>query len=91
MTNEEAIHILGALYRKCQYLGMYPKVNEALDLAIKALEERTKGKWVKISENLSQHYECSECRARPLIARLTDEDVLSTFCPSCGAHMRGDT
>ena len=48
---------------------------------------RCKGKWIKLSENLTWHYECSECHTRPLMSRLVDNDVLSTFCPNCGALM----
>ena len=53
-------------------------------------EQRPQGKWIKIIENLSWHYECNQCHNRPLMARLVDEDVLSDFCPNCGADMRGE-
>ena len=51
--------------------------------------QRPQGKWIKVVENLSWHYECNKCHNRPLMARLVDEDVLSEFCPNCGADMRG--
>lgn len=63
------------------------KSAEISDL-IKAYE-RPQGEWVKVVENISWHYECNQCHNRPLMARLVDEDVLSEFCPNCGADMRG--
>lgn len=50
--------------------------------------ERPQGEWVKVVQNLCWHYECNQCHERPLMARLVDEDVLSNFCPNCGADMR---
>ena len=49
MTNKEAIRILNTLYSADVY------ENEALDLAIKALEERPHGEWVLISERLPDY------------------------------------
>ena len=49
--------------------------------------ERKKGKWIpheggKFVGFPYMHYECSECRAF--------EPTETTFCPNCGADMRGD-
>ena len=77
MTNKEAIEIIN------NRLNTYYCTDEdlqALDLAIKALEnEPKKGKWNKCGWAV----ECSIC----------GEDFpfdIHNFCPNCGADMRGD-
>lgn len=89
MTNKEAIEFLknisseeagrcigneGTFYAE---LMMYHV--EALHLAIKALEERPKGKWEYTNNgiiycNICNHY----------------LGFRGNFCPNCGADMRGD-
>lgn len=50
---------------------------EALEVAIEALQERPKGRWIYIGKHL---YKCSEC---------CFVDVGKTnYCPACGADMR---
>ena len=51
---------------------------------------RPKGKWIKVEmvKDFWWHYECDKCHERPLVDRLADhEDVLSDYCPNCGAIM----
>ena len=45
-----------------------------------------RGKWVRVENGESYHYECSECGERPLYSRYGDV-VLSGVCPMCGAKM----
>ena len=45
-----------------------------------------RGKWVRVEDGESYHYECSECGERPLYSRYGDV-VLSGVCPLCGAKM----
>lgn len=74
MTNKEAIYIIN------NRLNTYYCTDEdlqALDLAIKALEERPQGEWIEDSGNIA----CSHCHTIWLY-RKTD------FCPHCGADMR---
>jgi rubrerythrin len=59
--------------------------NEALDVAIKALQsaEPKSGKWIDTkgnTESYAREYECSECGGTMLGE--------SNFCPNCGADMR---
>ena len=44
------------------------------------------GKWVRVENEESYHYECSRCGERPLYSRYGDV-VLSGVCPMCGAKM----
>ena len=44
------------------------------------------GKWVRVEDGESYHYECSECGERPLYSRYGDVS-LSGVCPMCGAKM----
>lgn len=81
MTNKEAICVCKALWRyeKVDYTDK--EVREALDLAIKALEERPHGVWTTV-KGIEGTYYCSECDG--------DIDWKSRYCPWCGADMRGD-
>lgn len=56
--------------------------------AIEALQAQMpkRGKWVRVEDGESYHYECSECGERPLYSRFGDI-VLSGVCPMCGAKM----
>lgn len=74
MTNKEAIKILNTLYSADVY------ENEALDLAIKALEKRPQGEWIKVDDNVRS--QCSECGFK-----YADYRILLNFCPNCGAKM----
>ena len=51
--------------------------------AIEALQHKT-GKWITASN--TQWYECSECAGAPLWDEY-DQEVLSDYCPNCGAKM----
>lgn len=87
MTNKEAIQIL----RSIRVYDIYPKsaseeTKQALDMAIKALEERPTGKWIehdfKTCGGLGDwDYKCSNC-----------EKVYCgkfNYCPNCGSRMKG--
>lgn len=81
MTNKEAIKYLKLL--KYDYNPLCPQ-REALRLAIRALEERPKGKWIKHSTYKGVLI-CSHCNHGETQAYDTFK-----FCPYCGADMRGD-
>ena len=72
MTRQDAIDIL---------VGVI-KTQKALDMAIKALEQKQKpGKWIV------DRY-CSECEWDKQEASYTSGWV-ENFCPNCGAKMEG--
>ena len=50
------------------------------------------GKWVEYVDDRwgASHYFCSECGNPPLKEERTNRRCLSTFCPNCGADMRGE-
>lgn len=59
------------------------------------IEERKEGEWVKNEHGLKC---CSVCRKRPLqicyydinYDGYTGKDILSNYCPNCGARIRGE-
>lgn len=62
-------------------------VLQAIDIAIKALEERPKGKWIESQEEFEDAFiifkhECSNCKEITFGG--------GNFCPNCGADMRGE-
>ena len=82
MTNKEAIEKLLAM-KKCGGLG--DKDRQALNLAIKALEERPTGKWiVDYQENedaLFKHgWKCPVCETRNTYG-------MPPYCMYCGAKL----
>ena len=74
----------------CYEQGNMGEQKEALDMAIKALEqEHPKGKWIKLDsyDRRDHFYACSECgRLINIICNAHLEDY--PFC-HCGADMRG--
>lgn len=62
---------------------------EALDIAIKALEQQPKtGHWIEKEDcNLDIYYDCSECGESFCLIDGTPTDNLYNYCPNCGAKM----
>jgi len=48
---------------------------------------RPVGKWVKNHDEVMWWWECSNCKEKPLISRFGDAEVLSAYCPRCGAKL----
>ena len=84
MTKSEAIEHLKNIAIYSVQDGYTDEARQALDMAIKALEEpeRKKGKWEVFYPNHTYKYHCSECGA--------NHKYMFDFCPSCGADMRGE-
>lgn len=84
MTREEAIFILRG---KRDISG--EKTAEALDMAIKALEQEPKtGHWIGIDEEPHEDYECNRCGY--VVSTYTANIEPHTeykYCPNCGARM----
>ena len=82
MTREEAINILCGIQADNLNLNdAYTKDKyEALDMAIKALEQEPKtGHWIDHQEDRWIYAKCSECE--------TVHDTQTNYCPNCGAKM----
>lgn len=85
MTNEYAKKVLTELRGygdKFANIGFDRK--EALDMAIKALEQqptRPTGKWIDIGDE-GLVFKCSLCGNKKTIE--------SNYCPNCGAKMEGE-
>ena len=84
MNNKEAIKILlnSQIYlaRHCGKTDMY----NAVELAIKALEDRPQGEWITDYESqfFNPGRKCSLCGK---IVEFSEN-----YCPNCGAYMRGN-
>lgn len=88
MTNEEAIDYFERSYASGD-TDDERQHNEALNKAIKALEQQPKtGHWVKVTNGRGGH-ECDACHDYAPSFQNGNE-YLSAFCPNCGADMRGD-
>lgn len=87
MTREKAIEYLEWVRPKKPYTQDKKNVQTAIDMAIEALSDRTHGEWV---EGVIGYHYCSECHNYALADDdlADDEEVLSDFCPCCGADMR---
>lgn len=78
MTNKEAIELIQGIEEDGR--NVTAEHIEALDLAIKALEERPQGEWI-LRTDTEWHFECNQCKGlSPWKAQ---------FCGVCGADMRG--
>lgn len=91
MTKEEAIKIID-----CYDLGFYDlsgekipadKLAEAFDMAIEALKERPKGKWILTQDEQYEYCTCSECGYQNGENWMNGSDI--PFCAMCGAKMKG--
>ncbi len=86
MTREEAI----ALVREVSnYMATRPEIDEAIDMAIKALEkEQERGKWILESREIygNYRYRCSECGHTDIQAKTQEVP----YCWYCGASMESD-
>lgn len=78
MTREEAISFL-QVDKQYQDIKDY---REALDIAIKALEQEPKtGHWIVEVWNNKEHHTCSVCQ------RVVDYESCYHYCPYCGAKL----
>lgn len=91
MTNEQALEILEHNWTKLVNLDYTDEeLGQALDLAIKALEDKSQGKWVG---NKFDEHMCNKCGHYALYEEEADGqyyEVQSDFCPNCGAKMGGE-
>ena len=81
MTKEEAIKMIENDIRiHHDYLS--GKYRQALTMAVVALKERPRGKWIDEGDPLT--IRCSKCDYRA--ARYNN----TNYCPNCGADMKGE-
>lgn len=83
MTNKEAIEIFKNILSDnwCGFASV--NIAEALDLAIKALEEKPQGEWIIVKdEKYGDNVKCPFCGKE-----LAGTDL--NFCCKCGAQMKG--
>ena len=95
MDNKEAIKYLKWIRPIRPYSLDKIKVQESIDLAIKALEERPQGEWIMQRHDLDGcFYTCSNCgrmiRVSLFIDDPEDNETLADYpyC-HCGASMKG--
>lgn len=84
MTNREALEVI-------ERFGVdsrgYPKLKEALDMAIEALsaQPERKGEWVNARDGYDGHVKCNKCFKT---YDWTSDAQYFNFCPNCGADMK---
>lgn len=66
-------------------IGIFQAIDEQPTLSPD--DVRGVGKWVKNHDEVMWWWECSNCKEKPLISRFGDAEVLSAYCPRCGAKM----
>ena len=83
MTNNAARKVLQEVWRNERTDYESVEVKEAIDRAIRSLEDRPQGKW-KFSQGTTTHgsLKCSFCNYRDY------HKTNSNFCPNCGADMQ---
>lgn len=88
MTRAKAIEYLKNIAIYSVQDGYTDEARQALDMAIKALEEpeRKNGKWIE--KEYSPFY-CSVCGTYQYSASWEIKNKEYNFCPRCGADMRG--
>ena len=86
MTNKEAIERLKWVKKRICDITYSPESFEALDLAIKALEERPKVKWIEFDDG---SVACPVCGTGTSIKSIPSV-VFFRYCPNCGARMEAD-
>lgn len=87
MTKEEAGQIVIDAFEmwksEYSYVEDWSKEDEALDMALKALDQETKtGHWIRVDDTKMR---CSNCDIIHLIAQYPRIGI--NYCPSCGAKM----
>lgn len=60
---------------------------ESINKLLPVTQKSKTGHWIKKEDDTCWWYACSECEQEPLKNRWNDDDVLSAFCPNCGAQM----
>ena len=81
MTREDAIEVLE--YMKAHAIA--DGFEEALDMAIDALQDRPQGEWIDYTDD--GYVECPFCHNA---TNCDDNKEELHFCFSCGAYMRGE-
>ena len=78
--------VLQAVSKGCQeWRGIYGRCEELIN-DLPSVTVRQTGKWIEHEHNGMHYIECSQCRVWFLRYYL----VRNSFCPNCGAEMRGD-
>lgn len=95
MTREEAINTLGNFKRYISGGGVTDrKANEALDMAIEALEQGPKSvsRWIDadLDSNFAKCKNCSEHEVDIAYSKDFIKQESWNFCPYCGADIKGE-
>ena len=82
MINKQAIDYLQDI-RTDSIRQITSEEEEALQIAIKALEQQKTGRWLPLENGNPYWRRCSECDAHRRMI-----DYLEHYCPNCGAKMQ---
>lgn len=89
MTNKEAIKLLSMLPMTVLDADFSSSTVAAINMAIEALQERPKGRWIEVYDldYLKFIWSCDQCGEDAPTKQETCDQILKPFCPNCGAEM----
>ena len=88
MTNKQAIEQLKWVKKRIAHITYSPESFNALNLAIKALEDSPQGEWINHRNDYGHNIaDCSIC-GKTMQWHDEDEDGIPRYCWYCGADMR---
>lgn len=99
MTQEKTIEILQDLWRYEKVKYTDKEVREAIEMAIKALEKRKTGRWIReyqgrktpvIDKNGKVQESCFCSKCGDWLTASDEYDCRGYYCPNCGAKMEVD-
>lgn len=90
MKEQEAIERLKVHFEVHNDRRPTPYLDEAVSMAIAALENRKHGNWILLDECSNTGVYCSVCHKKVYKADYANQKVKSKFCPNCGAIMDGE-
>ena len=67
-----------------------PYLDEAVSMAIAALEKQKHGNWFLLDECSNTGVYCSVCHKKVYKSDYANQKIKSKFCPNCGSIMDGE-
>ena len=98
MTREEAalkhFEMLARALETGNYYDDFDEIDDYINIedlyvAIEALQERPKGRWIEVYDldYLKFIWSCDQCGEDAPTKQETCDQILKPFCPNCGAEM----
>ena len=90
MKEQEAIERLKDHFRIHNDRRPTPYLDEAVSMAIDALEKQKHGNWFLLDECANAGVYCSVCHKKVYKSDYANQKIKSKFCPNCGSIMDGE-